>query len=206
MKPKLTVIMPVYNCQDLVDRALNSIPVSKDIQVVVINDGSTDESWSRILNWYNRNYERFNKHSEIINWTENNGVAAAVNLGYDRAIGDYVVLLSSDDYFISDFSQFWPLMDGENDMIYFDLRVNDGSIWRISEDNKRLYVGSVKFIRRDFLGDTRNPDKDWHEDAYFYKALLDKNPKEVFTGIVAKHYNFPREGSLTWQATHKERK
>lgn len=32
--------------------------------------------------------------------------------------------------------------------------------------------------------------------------MLNKNPKEVFTNYVLKHYDFPREGSLTWQATH----
>lgn len=34
----------------------------------------------------------------------------------------------------------------------------------------------------------------------FSNKLYDKKPKEVFTGIVLKHYNFPHEGSLTWQA------
>ena len=206
MKPKLTVIMPVYNCDELVERALNSIPVADDIQVIVVNDGSTDKSWSKILTWYDNNYEKFNKQSEIHNWTENRGVASAVNLGYNRAVGEYVVLLSSDDYFVDDFTNFWSLMDGENDLVYFDLQVNDGSIWRVNEDTKKYYVGSVKFVRREFLGDSRNPDKKWHEDADLTKQLMAKNPKEVFTGIVAKHYNFPREGSLTWQATHGESK
>ena len=202
MKPKLTVIMPVYNCADLVERALDSIPKSNNIQIIVVNDGSTDDSWSKVLTWYDNNYEKLNKHSEIHHWKKNKGVASAVNLGYDRAMGEYVVLLSSDDYFIDDFTNILPLMDGENDLIYFDLQVNDGSIWRVDEESKKLYVGSVKFIRREFLGDTRNPDKKWHEDVDFTSQLMAKNPKEVFTGIVVKHYNFPREGSLTWQATH----
>lgn len=204
MKPKITVIMPVYNCDDLVERALNSIPVRDDIQVVVVNDGSTDESWHKILGWYDNNYDKFHKDSEIHNWTQNRGVASAVNLGYDRAIGEYVVLLSSDDYFIDDFKRVLPMMDGKNDLIYFDLRVNDGSIWHLDEKSKKLYVGSVKFIRREFMGDIRNPDKKWHEDVDFTSQLMAKNPKEVFTGLAVKHYNFPREGSLTWQATHRE--
>lgn len=198
--------MPVYNCEDLVERALDSIPKSQDIQVIVVNDGSTDKSWSKILGWYSNNYGKFNKESELHNWTDNRGVAAAVNLGYDRAVGEYVVLLSSDDYFVDDFTNFWPLLDGENDLVYFDLQVNDNSIWRVNKDTKKYYVGSVKFVRREFLGDSRNPDKKWHEDADLTHELMTKNPKEVFTGIVAKHYNFPREGSLTWQATHKEGK
>ena len=206
MRPKITVIMPVYNCADLVERALNSIPASKDIQVVVVNDGSTDNSWHKIVDWHTRNYDKFNEETEIHNWTKNRGVASAVNLGYDRAVGEYVVLLSSDDYFISDFSDVLPFMDGKNDLIYFNIRVNDGSVWSLDEKSKKLYVGSVKFIRREFMGDTRNPDKKWHEDVDFTSQLMAKNPREVFTGLTIKHYNFPREGSLTWQATHKENK
>lgn len=53
-------------------------------------------------------------------------------------------------------------------------------------------------MRREFIGDTREPEeKKACEDYYFYQELLKKNPTEKFTGIIAKHYNFPREGSLT---------
>lgn len=44
----------------------------------------------------------------------------------------------------------------------------------------------------------------WHEDKPFSEELYAKNPREVFTGIVLKHYNFPREGSLIWQADHNK--
>jgi len=203
-QPKITVIMPVYNCELWVDHALNSIPVAGDVQVVVVNDGSTDNSWTRILTWYDNNYNKISPSSEIINWQENKGVASALNLGYSRAIGEYVVLLSADDWFIKDFEQFRPLLNGENDLVYFDLEVNDGSVWHVTPENEKLYVGSVKFMRRGLIGDTRVPDKKWHEDVGFTKELMTKNPKKVFTGIVLKHYNFPREGSLTWQATHKD--
>ena len=137
---------------------------------------------------------------------KNRGVAATMNQGFDLAKGEYIVSLSSDDYYVNDFDQFMTYLDGENDLIYFDLEVNDGSVWHVDEKSKKLYVGAVKFIRREFLGNIRNPDRKWHEDVTFTDQLQKKNPKEVFTGIVLKHYNFPREGSLTWQATHKENK
>jgi hypothetical protein len=54
-------------------------------------------------------------------------------------------------------------------------------------------------MRRAFVGDTRNQvEKRVHEDAYFFAALQAKNPTELFTGIVAKRYNYPREGSLSY--------
>ena len=201
MKPKLTVIIPCYNERDLIDRALKSVPIAKDVQVIVIDDGSKDDSWSRILTWYDNNYGKFHKDSEV-HHTKNNGVAAAMNLGFGRALGEYIVSLSADDYYLTDFEQFKPYLDGKNDLVYFDLEVNDGSIWHVDEKSKHEFVGAVKFIRREFLGDTKVPNKKWHEDKPFSEELYAKNPKEVFTGIVLKHYNWPHEGSLSWQASH----
>ena len=198
--PKITVIIPCYNEQDLIGRALDSIPVSKDIQFVIIDDGSTDDSWSKILTWYDNNYEKFSRHSEV-HHTENHGVASAMNMGFGRAIGEYIVSLSADDYYLTDFEEFKPLLNGTNDLVYFDLEVNDGSVWHVDEQSKKEFVGAVKFMRREFLGDTRIPDHKYKEDLPFSNALYAKNPREVFTGIVLKHYNFPHEGSLSWQAT-----
>lgn len=201
MKPKITVIIPCYNEQELIERALNSVPIAEDVQVIVIDDGSTDDSWSKILTWYDNNYGKFSRESEI-HHTENRGVAGAMNLGFGRALGEYIVSLSADDYYLTDFERFKPYLDGKNDLVYFDLQVNDGSVWHVDKKSKQEFVGAVKFIRREFLGDTKVPNKKWHEDKPFSEELYAKNPKEVFTGIVLKHYEFPHEGSLSWQANH----
>jgi glycosyltransferase involved in cell wall biosynthesis len=198
--PKITVIIPCYNEQDLIKRALNSVPIAEDVQVIVIDDGSTDDSWSKILTWYDNNYGKFNRHSEV-HHTENHGVAGAMNMGFERASGEYIVSLSSDDYYVADFEKFRPYLNGTNDLIYFDLEVNDGSVWHVDEQSKQDFVGAVKFMRREFLGDTRIPDHKYKEDLPFSQALYAKNPKEVFTGVVLKHYNWPHEGSLSWQAS-----
>ena len=200
---KISVIIPFYNSEELLERALNSVPLNKDVQLILLDDGSTDNSWNIALDWWRKN--AIDGTGSIIHrWEKNRGVAATMNLGFGMARSEYIVSLSSDDYYLTDFEQFMPYLDGQNDLIYFDLEVNDGSVWHVDEENKKLYVGAVNFIRREFLGDTRNPDRKWHEDVVFSEKLQDKNPKEVFTGIVLKHYNFPHEGSLTWQATHEE--
>ena len=197
---KITVIIPCYNEEDLITRALNSVPLAKDTQVIVIDDGSTDKSWKRIVEWYDQNYDKMNKHSEVHHRSENHGVAAAMNMGFDRAMGEYIVSLSADDYYLTDFEQFRPLLDGKNDLVYFDLQVNDGSIWHLDCKSKLEFVGAVKFIRREFLGATRVPDMKYKEDRPFSGELYNKNPREAFTGVVLKHYNWPHEGSLSWQA------
>lgn len=203
MKPKLSFIMPIYNAEDTLQRALDSIPLRDDMQLIMLDDGSTDKSWDILLDWWRKN--SIDGTSSVIHrWEPNKGVAATMNLGFSLAKGEYIISLSSDDYYLTDFEQFMPYLDGENDLVYFDLQVNDGSVWHLDEKSKNEFVGAVKFIRREFLGDTRIPSLKWEEDIPFTQALYGKKPKEVFTGIVLKRYNFPREGSLSWQRNHQE--
>lgn len=200
MKPKISVIIPFYNEEELLRRALDSVPLDKDIQVILLDDGSTDDSWQIALDWWREKIVD-GTGSVIHRWEKNKGIAATMNLGFNLAIGEYIVSLSADDYYVTDFSEFRPYLDGENDLIYFNLEVNDGSVWDVDEKSKYEFVGAVKFIRKGFLGDTRVPDRKYKEDGPFSRQLYSKNPKEIFTGIVLKHYNWPHEGSLSWQAT-----
>lgn len=199
MKPKISIIIPFFNAEQTLLRALQSVPIQEDIQIILLDDGSTDSSWDIALKWWRENADK-TSGSVIHKWSNNKGVAKTMNLGFSLARGEYIVSLSSDDYYMTDFDQFKPYLDGKNDLVYFDLEVNDGSVWHLNENSKKEFVGAVKFIRREFLGDTRIPDLKYKEDLPFSKALQAKNPKEVFTGIVLKHYNWPNEGSLSWQA------
>lgn len=190
---KITVIIPVYNQEALIRRAVKSIPDNKDIEILIIDDGSSDDTWSKMLTIR----EEIKNAVVVLLYNEKNkGVAYTVNKGYDNATGEYVVLLGSDDYFYKEeFNKIYDYLDG-TDLIYFDLQINDGSIFHLSEETKVGYCGSVKFMRREFIGDTRCPDKRAAEDFDFYQELLKKNPTEKFTNLVIKHYNYPREGSL----------
>lgn len=132
-------------------------------------------------------------------------MAYTVNRLLDCARGEYVVLLGSDDWFIGEaFDKALDMLDGK-DLVYFDLEINDGTIFHLSPETKTGYCGSVKFMKKEFVGNTRClENKKSGEDYYFYQELLKKNPVEVFTNLVVKHYNFPREGSLSWKQRHGE--
>ena len=193
---KVSVIIPVYNQDRLIIKAIESIPKRSDIEIIVIDDGSTDNTWNELIKYTN-------EHEELINFVllyneENKGVAYTVNKGYDNANGEYVVLLGSDDYFYTDkFNEIIKYLDG-TDLVYFNLEINNGDIWRLTEENKDFYCGSVKFMRNEFIGNTRCPEeKRQAEDRVFYNELLKKNPTEKFTNMTVKHYNFPRNNSLT---------
>lgn len=194
MDKLLTVIIPVYNQEKLVVRALESIPQRNDIEIIVIDDGSTDNTWNTLLDYRNKNIE---KRDIILLYNEKNkGVGYTVNRGYDNATGKYIVLLGSDDYFEECFEDSLKELDG-TDLIYFNLQDNTGHIWEITLKNKGSYVGSVKFMRREFVDKTRCPEIRATEDAFFYEELMKKKPTEKFLNKILKHYNFPRENSLT---------
>ena len=192
---KISVIIPCYNQEQLVTKAIDSIPKRNDIEIIVIDDGSTDNTWNNLL-------EYRSQHEDILNLIylyneENKGVAYTVNRGYDVAKGEYVVLLGSDDYFYTDkFEEIIQELDG-TDLVYFGVRINNGEEWDLNENSKILLCGSYKFMRREFIGTTRCADKITGEDRPFYMELLAKNPTEKFTHKIIKHYNHPRDGSLT---------
>ena len=193
----VSVVIPVYNQEDLIIRALDSIPKRKDIEIIICNDASKDKTKNNIEKFKQNNEKYFNKIIYLEN-NENRGVGYTINKCYDAAKGEYVVALGSDDYFYTkEFNNLINFLYKTNaDMVYFNLKDNNNNIFDLNEKSKEGLVGSVKFIKRNFLGDTRCPDKRCGEDWDFSKELYKKNPIEFFTHMVVKHYNFPRVGSL----------
>ena len=190
----LTIIVPVYNLADMVTRALDSVPRRGDLEVLIVDDGSTDNT-----------YEVCQKYAEdhkdlmvrIIRLEKNKGLGNAKNVGYDNAHGDYINQLDADDYlYTNDFEKVMALLDG-TDVVYQNLRIDSGDMWAVNEGTKHLWCGGpLRFIRREFLGESRCPEIRAGEDWFLNEEILKKAPTEKFTGIVGYHYSFPREGSL----------
>lgn len=89
----VSVIVPVHDVEAFVDACLQSIAdqTHRRLDVVVVDDGSTDLSLDLCLAWASRD-SRFR-----VTHTRAGGVSAARNLGLDRAVGDYVMFVDSDD-------------------------------------------------------------------------------------------------------------
>lgn len=196
---KVTVIIPMFNAEDTIEQAIKSIPNRKDIEIIVIDDGSEDNSYliaQKALK---------GRKSKLIH-KENGGVSSALNVGLEKASGEYMVLLGADDDFYADeFEKAVEQLDG-TDLVYFNLKINDGTVWEVNEKSKFALCGSVKFMRRDFIGNQKNNESvKYAEDWLFYQELIKKNPTEKFTNLTVKHYNYPREGSLSWQQREKNR-
>lgn len=194
-KYKLSIICPVYNQEKLIRKAIKSCPIRDDVELIIVNDGSTDRTYYSVQ----AEIKRGKRNINFINLEENKGVATALNTGLEAVQGEYFVCLGSDDYFYTDvlneYIDNW--LDG-TDMVYFNLKENDGLVIAPTEDTRWLWVGSTKAYRTAFVGDTRYPDgKRACEDLTFDKLVRDKQPTYKFSNMIVKHYNYPREGSLT---------
>ena len=102
---ELSFIVPVYNVEDYLEECLDSLLKVQNIdyEIVIINDGSKDNSLN-IAKKYK------DEHDEVIRIIsqENQGLSVARNAGIDNAYGEYLVFIDSDDYIIPEnFTKFW---------------------------------------------------------------------------------------------------
>ena len=93
--PKVSVIVPIYNVEKYLEKCINSLlsQTLEDIQIILVNDGSKDNSGNIA-----REYEKNNKNRIIYVEKENGGLSDARNHGLKYATGDFIAFLDSDDY------------------------------------------------------------------------------------------------------------
>lgn len=93
MTPKVSVIIPVYNCELYIDQAIESVlnQTYTDYEIIVINDGSTDNTY-QVLQPYMKKIRYFSQ--------ENKGLSATRNQGIKMAKGKLISLLDADDLFL----------------------------------------------------------------------------------------------------------
>lgn len=93
--PKLSIIVPIYNTEQYLEKCLFSLvnQTLQEIEILLINDGSTDDSQS-IINKYVKKYPLICKGY----YKSNSGQAAARNLGIEHASGEFIAFVDSDDY------------------------------------------------------------------------------------------------------------
>lgn len=94
MNPKVSIIVPIFNMELYLDRCLNSLLKQSlaDIEIIAVNDGSTDSSLSILQDYAKRDSRVF-----VIN-KNNEGVSAARNDGVQAANGDYIGFVDPDDW------------------------------------------------------------------------------------------------------------
>lgn len=95
MNPKVSIIVPVYNCEKYLPECIASLrkQTLSDIEMIFVCDASPDNSLSIL-----REAEREDARIRVIAFTENRGVSAARNAGLDAATGAYIGFCDSDDW------------------------------------------------------------------------------------------------------------
>ena len=205
---KLSVIVPVYNVEKYIKKCLDTLTnqTLKDIEILVINDGSPDNS-QKIIDKYVK------KHKNIKSYIkENGGLSDARNYGIEKAKGEYIAFVDSDDYISENMYEvmYNKAKEKDYDMVVCNLNyVYDDKIVKaysnIKEDTtdiKRTMLNIYpsawnKIFKRDLFDSGIKFKKNvWFEDVEFIYRLL---PSVKSIGVVDNHFYqyVQREGSIT---------
>lgn len=198
---KVSIIVPAYNVENLIARALDSVPRRHDLEVLVCDDGSTDNTWA-VLESYAAAHPDLN--ITLLRNERNRGEGYTRNLLLDNCKGLYVTGLDADDEYITDAWEDAMCRITDDDIVYIDAIANNGWYLGMNETTKNiLHAFWLKFVKMSFLGDVRCPDVRWAADKAVNEIIQAKPHTDKFTHILAYRYNFPREGSLCWLQNHK---
>ena len=91
---KISIVIPIYNAEDHLQRCVDSVlnQTEKNIEIILVDDGSKDNSIEICKNYLNQD-----KRVQLIH-QENSGVSAARNRGIEQACGEYIGFIDSDDW------------------------------------------------------------------------------------------------------------
>lgn len=137
----VSIIIVVYNGEKFIEQAIESVfnQTYKDIELIIVDDGSTDGTRDIIKSYQNIKYI----------YEENRGQAVARNLGIEHSKGEYIAFLDADDLYVSDKIEKQVEVLEKNkdiDVVYNDLKV---------VDEKLNYLSTLKsegiYVRRQDL-------------------------------------------------------
>lgn len=136
----VSIIIPVYNVEKYLDECLNSVlnQTFQNIEVLLIDDGSTDTSLDICREWGRRDSRI------VICHQENSGVSSARNKGIDIAKGDYILFVDADDYVDETYVQ----------SLYEKLDLADVVICgysRVAECQRPILLDEEGFLKREDL-------------------------------------------------------
>ena len=162
---KVTIIVPFFNAEKSLNRCLDSLvhQTYENIEILLINDGSTDES-ENICRSFMNNYSNIQMITQV-----NSGPATARNNGIDHAVGDYISFVDADDYIESDYisSMIEVAKTSEADMVICAYFEENGTISKVHSYNYStgIYEGNdVKDIGISLISDVsdhRIPPYSW---------------------------------------------
>ncbi|EGR2427772.1 glycosyltransferase family 2 protein [Vibrio cholerae] len=222
--PKVSVIMPVYNTERYVERAMISLmeQTLDDVQFIIIDDGSKDNSLSIIKEVITRYPTRKDQITLISR--ENRGVAATRAQGMELATGEYVIHLDSDDWAERNWleAMYSKAIEDNADVVVCDycLAYNHGNKKKIKQ---KVFLTGMECVEGLFKGDICNSN--WNkivklkiindnnitflrninvgEDALVSLKVFYFASKVSYLSLPLYNYNQENETSLTSRYTSK---
>ena len=213
--PKISVIIPVYNTEKYIEKCLESLAKQEmqDFEVIVVNDGSTDNSENVI-----KNYMQSSKLNIKYLEKENGGLASARNYGVEKASGKYISFLDSDDYLDKNlFSELEKYIDKDIDLIKFKMKKVDekgrliekldGPVFdicsgkqayeKLCTSDKYMDPACIYLYKREFFVENNFKYKlRYHEDFGLTSLIIVQAKTVVSTDICGYNY-LQTEESLT---------
>ena len=213
----ISIIVPVYNVQDYLHSAMESLirQTYKNFEVILVNDGSTDNS-GELCNWYAENHENV-----YVFHKKNGGLSDARNFGVEKATSDWIVFLDPDDYFEVDALELLvKIQERYNaDLIstkvkststygdynsnhikesdYSNLRVfsKEESLELMFQDKIATVSACAKLYRKSILEKAPFPTGKIYEDFFVVAKHLRLAKRIVISPVVTYHY-YRRPGSI----------
>lgn len=211
--PLISVIVPIYNVERYVWTCLNSLAqqTMKQIEVICIDDGSTDES-GKIADEFEKKDENF----RVIH-TENRGLSAARNRGIDGAIADWLMFVDSDDWVSEEFCRipYEAAIENQADMVIFDHYISQekGKLRRAKTG--RIQSGIVteasvirncgawnKLYKRNLFDGIRYPEGYVYEDLATTHRIIHK-AERIYQCEEKLYYYRERRGSITKSSSNR---
>ena len=184
----ISLIVPVYNVEEYLEECLESIrkQTYQDIEVILINDGSTDGSQA-ICEYFCQTDKRF----RLIN-QKNQGQSVARNHGVKESLGEYIMFVDSDDVVsLGLLEQLMKYMSNGIDIVECD---RTEAIQCLNEEKKDIHV--KEFDSNEALYQCFNHGVSWSPVAKLYRRkIVEKVPflenliyEDFYTGIVSLKY------------------
>lgn len=208
---KLSVIVPIYNVEQYLPQCLDSLNAQtlKDMEVLLVDDGSTDSSNDIAKAYVQQNPERFR-----LFYKQNGGLSDARNYAIPYAKGEYLAFLDSDDWVEPElYEKMLACMDEDTDVCLTDIEywwedpakryVMKGlSDWKADSIQKKALLSPLfawnKVYRTELFQEEdgyRYPLNTWYEDIPVTTLLEAKAKKITYLPECLIHYR-QREGSI----------
>ncbi|MBP7856328.1 MAG: glycosyltransferase family 2 protein [Prevotella sp.] len=217
---KLSIIIPVYQVKSTLRRCLDSIigQEFRDWQMILVDDASTDGS-DVLCDKYVKKERRI----QVIHLKRNGGLSAARNAGLEKAKGDYVTFVDSDDYIAPDtLKQLMELLNVRSDYDILEYPVNKhyGSknrttlylgrkeykdkwtYWLEAKGYRHAYAWN-KIYRRELLRNVKFPPGRHFEDVFFMWQVL-KRTRIIATTDVGMYYYCHNPKGISHTATAED--